>query len=247
MQVKRIRRSSAASIVRHELKSMIKSGYFKDGTIPSEEGIAAMFGVSRTTVRDALANLENLGYISRIQGRGTIINQVVSNLSCRISEGMPFTELIGNLGYNATVQGGKVEKIPAPADVAEELKTTDTELYRVTKIFTGDGKPAIYGMNYYSQEYINDDVFQFPMDETSIFHILQQNFNFPDIAFDVVDIQPVAASEEVSKALGLEVGTPILFFEAISMDKDNHPLMVNREYYNPNMIHFCERRVTQYY
>ena len=98
MQVKRIRRNSAASIVRHELKKMIKSGYFKDGAIPSEEGIAAMFGVSRTTVRDALANLENLGYISRIQGRGTIINQVVSNLSCRISEGMPFTELIGSIG-----------------------------------------------------------------------------------------------------------------------------------------------------
>ena len=42
MQVKRIRRNSAASIVRHELKKMIKSGYFKDGAIPSEEGIAAM-------------------------------------------------------------------------------------------------------------------------------------------------------------------------------------------------------------
>ena len=103
MQVKRIRRSSAASIVRQELKKMIKAGYFKDGTIPSEEGIAAMFGVSRTTVRDALANLENLGYISRIQGRGTMINQVVSNLSCRISEGLPFTELIGSLGMKAAV------------------------------------------------------------------------------------------------------------------------------------------------
>ena len=112
MQVKRIRRSSAASIVRQELKKMIKAGYFKDGTIPSEEGIAAMFGVSRTTVRDALANLENLGYISRIQGRGTMINQVVSNLSCRISEGLPFTELIGSLGMKAAVVNSKAAGIP---------------------------------------------------------------------------------------------------------------------------------------
>ena len=131
--------------------------------------------------------------------------------------------------------------------MAEKLQTKDTELYRVTKIFTGDGKPAIYGMNFYSQEFVTDDVFQYPMDETSIFHILQQNFNFPDIAFDVVDIRPVAATGEVAKALQLEEGTPILFFEAISMDKDNHPLMINREYYNPDMIQFCERRVTQYY
>ena len=126
MQVKRIRRSSAASIVRQELKKMIKAGYFKDGTIPSEEGIAAMFGVSRTTVRDALANLENLGYISRIQGRGTMINQVVSNLSCRISEGLPFTELIGSLGMKAAVVNGKAEKIPAIPRIREKLQTDDT-------------------------------------------------------------------------------------------------------------------------
>ena len=247
MQVKRIRRSSAASIVRQELKKMIKAGYFKDGTIPSEEGIAAMFGVSRTTVRDALANLENLGYISRIQGRGTMINQVVSNLSCRISEGLPFTELIGSLGMKAAVVNGKAEKIPAIPRIREKLQTDDTELYCVTKLFTGDGKPAIYGKNFYSLQYLTDDVFNCPMDETSIFHILQQNFDFPDIAFDVVDIQPVAATGEVAEILQLEEGTPIMHFESTSMDKDNHPLMINSEYYNPNLIHFCERRVTQYY
>lgn len=223
MQVKRIRRSSAASIVRHELKNMIKSGYFKDGTIPSEEGIAAMFGVSRTTVRDALANLENLGYISRIQGRGTIINQVVSNLSCRISEGLPFTELIGSMGYQPAVVGGKVEKIAAIPELAEKLQTNKDYLYRVTKIFTGDGKPAIYGTNFYSDEFVNDKVFDYPMDETSIFHILQQHFNFPDIAFDVVDIRPVTATGEIAAALQLAEGTPILFFESTSLDKDNHP------------------------
>ena len=247
MQVKRIRRSSAASIVRQELKKMIKSGYFKDGTIPSEEGIAAMFGVSRTTVRDALANLENLGYISRIQGRGTIINQVVSNLSCRISEGMPFTELISSLGHTPSVIGGSVKKVPATPELAAKLQTEDEELYCVTKIFLGDKRPAIYGMNFYTHEFINDEIFQDPMDETTIFKVLQHHFNFPDIAFDVVDIFPIAATGDVAEALQLEEGTPILYFESTSMDKENHPLMINREYYNPNMIQFCERRVTQYY
>lgn len=247
MQVKRIRRNSAASIVRHELKKMIKSGYFKDGTIPSEEGIAAMFGVSRTTVRDALANLENLGYISRIQGRGTIINQVVSNLSCRISEGMPFTELISSLGYASSVSKGCVETVPASPELAEKLQTQDESLYRVTKLFLGDEKPTIYSMNFYTHEFVTDEMFQYPMDETSIFNILQEHFNFPDIAFDVVDIFPIAATGEIADALSLAEGTPILFFESTSMDKDNHPLMINREYYNPNIINFCERRVTRYY
>ena len=247
MQVKRIRRNSAASIVRHELKKMIKSGYFKDGAIPSEEGTAAMFGVSRTTVRDALANLENLGYISRIQGRGTIINQVVSNLSCRISEGMPFTELIGSIGLTPSVINGRVESVPADPEIAGKLQTQDDSLYRVTKVFLGNKKPAIYGMNYYTHEFVTDEMFQYPMDETSIFNILQEHFNFPDIAFDVVDIFPIAATGEVAAALELDEGTPILFFESTSMDKDNHPLMINREYYNPNVIHFCERRVTRYY
>lgn len=247
MEVKKIRRDSASSIVRRELKKLIRSGYFSGGMLPSEDSIASMFGVSRTTVRDALANLENLGYISRRQGKGTTVNQIISGLTCRISEGMPFTELISAQGYHASVRDGVVSKIPAPPEIVAKLRTSDRELYQIQKVFLGDNKPAIYGINYYPQDYLNDNIFNYPMDETTIFNILHQHFDFPEIAFDVIDIKPITAEGEIAQRLELPEGTPILFFESTSLDSHNVPLLVNREYYNPNMLPFCERRVTQYY
>lgn len=179
MQVKRIRRNSAASIVRHELKKMIKSGYFKDGAIPSEEGIAAMFGVSRTTVRDALANLENLGYISQDpgpwndhqSGRQQSVLPHFRGYAVYRAHRFDRTDTLGHQ------RAGR--KRPADPEIAGKLQTQDDSLYRVTKVFLGNKKPAIYGMNYYTHEFVTDEMFQYPMDETSIFNILQEHFQLP--------------------------------------------------------------------
>ena len=45
--------------------------------IPPEKELAAIFGVSIVTVRNATANLERQGFVSREQGRGTIIRKKI--------------------------------------------------------------------------------------------------------------------------------------------------------------------------
>lgn len=169
-RIRRVNRYSAAKLVRRDLVRYIKQGYFSDGMLPSEDGIANMFGVSRITVRDALANLENLGYISRIQGRGTIINRTVSSMTARLSEGQPFTELIRSLGYTPSVSGGRAEKLPMTEEIRAALQSDAKEMYRVEKLFLGDGAPVVFGVNYFSTEYITDDILDCPMDGNPDFH-----------------------------------------------------------------------------
>ena len=54
----------------------IMQGVYKPGDqLPPEDQLAAGFGVSRTTIRSALGNLETLGYIQRIHGAGTFVAQ----------------------------------------------------------------------------------------------------------------------------------------------------------------------------
>ena len=56
------------------LKKRIHSGTWPNGSsIPSEKELCAEFDVARGTVRQALANLEAEGYLSREQGRGTFV------------------------------------------------------------------------------------------------------------------------------------------------------------------------------
>lgn len=244
--VKRVKRSSAAMIVRRDLIRLIKEGYFSDGMLPSEDGIATMLGVSRITVRDALANLDNLGYISRIQGKGTIINQTISSMTGRVSEGQPFTELIRSQGFTPSVSHGKVEKCPMDPDIGEKLQTKSDEMYRIEKLFLGDGQPMIFSINFFPTDYLNDNIFSYPMDGTLIFTILQNHFDFPEIAYDIVNICPYAADAHVASLLELPVNTAILMFEAISMDSHQTPLLINREYYHPEKMRFREVRTANY-
>ncbi len=58
------------------LKAEIESGRWRPGEqIPTESTMAENFGVSKITVRQALQELVELGYIRREHGRGTFVSQ----------------------------------------------------------------------------------------------------------------------------------------------------------------------------
>lgn len=64
-----------------DLKEQILSGQIKPGDkIPSENTLAAEYGVSRQTVRKALAILENLGYVYAEHGRGTFCSELAGHI-----------------------------------------------------------------------------------------------------------------------------------------------------------------------
>ncbi|MBQ6470439.1 MAG: GntR family transcriptional regulator [Victivallales bacterium] len=64
----------------------ISSGEFAGGTkFTSENQLCAQFGLSRCTVRQALKELENEGYLYRIQGKGTFVRDASPATSRKIA------------------------------------------------------------------------------------------------------------------------------------------------------------------
>lgn len=60
--------------IRDHLYSQIHSGHLAPGqSLPTEAKLVESLGISRHTVRQALAELENDGVIHRVQGRGTFV------------------------------------------------------------------------------------------------------------------------------------------------------------------------------
>ena len=58
--------------IRDRLLSDIAAGVFQNGSfIPTERELSELFTVSRKTIRSALAELEEQGVLTRVQGRGT--------------------------------------------------------------------------------------------------------------------------------------------------------------------------------
>ena len=59
-------------LIEEELKQMILEEKIKPGEkMPSENVLTAKYGVSRQTVRKAISNLINEGFVYAIQGSGT--------------------------------------------------------------------------------------------------------------------------------------------------------------------------------
>src|SRR5689334_1084850 len=64
----------------HQVKTWILGGienglWRPDERLPSEDELADKFSVSKITVRQALRDLAQLGYIRREQGRGTFVQR----------------------------------------------------------------------------------------------------------------------------------------------------------------------------
>ena len=69
-----IQRKSLAEEVAEQLQKQIKEGKLKEGDkLPTEPELMKVFGVGRSTIREAVKMLLNKGYISVQQGRGTFV------------------------------------------------------------------------------------------------------------------------------------------------------------------------------
>lgn len=108
--------------------------------IPTESELCAQYGVSRITMRHAIARLVNRGLLERGRGRGTFVRD--NRLTADVRSVSSYTDEITGLGMKP---GSKlISATPALADIdlAEKFGIDEgTELIVVTRLRTGDGKP----------------------------------------------------------------------------------------------------------
>ncbi len=119
----------------------IDAGTYAEGErLPSEPELCERFGVSRITVRRAVADLEGLGIVRRQQGRGTFV--------------APRREVIGAMtlgGFADTVVADGVksrrimraETTPADEKRARRLGVpVGDPVFRLVRVFALDGIPS---------------------------------------------------------------------------------------------------------
>ena len=86
------------------LKKQIQAGQFQEGQLlPSENELCSQFQTSRMTIRQALNDLVNEGYIIRRQGKGSIVKTQIRRLG-----------LLNFKGFSEVVEGAKTVLIHEP-------------------------------------------------------------------------------------------------------------------------------------
>lgn len=191
------------------LRDRIGSGTWRSGArLPSEPQLSDEFGVSRVTVRRALARLEEDGLIDRRPGSGTFVSQQEKRVRALIGDvANVFTGLI-EMGRATDVRLLSFEYAHAPDPVREALGLKEGELIqRSVRVRLVDGVPFSHLTAYVPARigaiYSEADLARVPLLE------LMERSGLK-IASAWQDISAVLAGPDVSEALDVDVGAPLV-------------------------------------
>lgn len=186
--------------------------------ILSEREICEIYKVSRTTVRQALIELERDGYIYKIHGKGTFV--APKKLNQDLISFYSFTEEMKKLGKNPTsdVTGFEIVNVD---DKLQRIFNVSSEelLYKISRIRKADGVPMLYEITYlpFSRfEGLNKN----ELIERPMYDVLVENFHAKLTRAEEF-FQPILTNKLESIYLEIMEGAPSLKIERLTYENDN--------------------------
>lgn len=145
--------------VEGQLRSAIISRKFEQGTrLPSEAELATMFGVSRTTIREALRTLASDGLVQKVPGAagGSFVSAIDhTSLSQQIGDGVATVLRIGSLTPAEIFQVRRLLEVPTVGLAAENRTEAQLESLRecvdeVASLNAGDPRIRALDIKFHS-------------------------------------------------------------------------------------------------
>ncbi|HEV7351422.1 GntR family transcriptional regulator [Telluribacter sp.] len=192
-----------------QLKSQIQSGHYKEGDLlPSENELGSQHRIARMTVRRALTELANEGYIRKVKGKGSIVSATRKSLGLLSFKG--FSEVVGaeHQVKTMTLRAPTVMAWPDRFFYAlsqEEQQAGCVTLERVR--FVND-EPIMIEYTYLPQMGLIDFC-ESPFVDGSLFKTLSLNYQ-TEITNIEQDIRAVTADEVTAFLLKVKPLTPLV-------------------------------------
>ncbi len=115
-----------------------------NGALPSEAELSRRFEVSRATIRDALAQLEQRGVITRRHGAGTFANPL-PRLDAGLEELVSLETLARRIGLETRMSQPSIEERAATSLEAECLQIpTETRVLAIARVILTGARPIAY-------------------------------------------------------------------------------------------------------
>lgn len=141
----------------HSIQKRIEAqDYPYQSLLPSENTLIEEYACSRNTVRRALAELVNDGYVQTMQGRGVrVIYQPVGKTTFTIGGIETFQETARRNRLHAVTKVTKFETVIADECFAAKSGfSVGDELWSIERVRYLDGKALILDVNYFLKEFV---------------------------------------------------------------------------------------------
>lgn len=215
-----------------DIKIAIEEGKYKyEDKIPSEPELSETYSVSRITVRRAIDELCNEGYLIKKQGKGTYVNK--PKLLRKIEQADDVQSFSSACRANGMKPGARVigvQKLPSRKDEQKflHLQEGDDVLY-LQRVLSANGEPIMLENNYFDYEkckFLEEE----KLDKGSLFLMLKEKHGMDPVSTKKCTLEIVRATSSNANLLQVAVGEPLFFMTAYFTDAQGNPLFIGRQY-----------------
>ena len=205
------------------LEQEVTSGRWEPGfRLPSEPELCRSFGLSRTTIRQALGRLEQEGLIERRKGQGTFVCESRPRSWLLQSSGGFFQEEVERGGRMVTsVVLRSVTRGPLPPWAMSALGLGGAEGATLERVRSIDGLVAMYNVNHLPPG-VAELVLPLEDPNESLYQRLQDRAGIEAAGGRRV-AEAVRAEDQLARLLELPIGSPVLFIESVTWDRNLRP------------------------
>ena len=208
--------------ISEKLRRQIDLGVYPPGEkLPSEHQMMTTFGVSRITIRQAIANLVNQGLIQTQQGKGAFVTpqkKVAYSLSSPL---MLLEKDLAKKGIELTLENLSFRKVRSPKNVQAILQTTEKMTYLQKKLLYMDGSVGALDITYILPEL--GKRFGPQLKKQMTFPVLKEH----GILLGQIEatIECTRADYEMSRHLEVPLGQPLISYCYTAYAQEETPIL----------------------
>jgi GntR family transcriptional regulator len=212
--------------VRDSLRDSITNGSLGPGDkLPSEAELEQRFGVSRVTVRQALADLQAQELIEKVNGKGSFVRKPTRHPS-ELGPLSGFYETMRRRGHVSSGVVSEIARIDTDATLAAAMRmpvSAPIGMLTITRLV--DGEVHAFQRCYGSVRLLEAMVQQ-NLAENDLLTVLGKHLGHP-VARSHIDFEAVNATAELAALLCTRVDAALLRIHITSYDGRDTPIMHN--------------------
>lgn len=223
--------------IENDIKEKILSGKYKSGDkIPSENELTEIYDVSRMTVRQAMNNLVNDGYLLKYKGKGTFVSN--NKIEKNIQGVRSFTEEMEASGKKVSSKIISMKEMTPDKSVSEKLfLEKGDKVYKIERIRYADQLPILFENLYIPQNIFKNipkKVF-----EGSFYNYIENELRLK-IAYCHQTIEAKMPPQNISESLKITKQLPILFIIRHSFLSNGRPFEYVESSYRSDQYKFVQ-------
>jgi GntR family transcriptional regulator len=225
--------TSARQSLRHQiaddLRRRVLTGELSAGAqLPSEPELARRMHVARSSLRAAIALLEEEGLVRRVHGSGTYVNDRPL-LRDDISRNLSVTAMIAATGREPGARLSEANLEPAPLEVAGAFGLpADAPLSALRRVRTADGQPVIDTTDWCRPELLEPETMANPPGGSVYRALAERGLT---IHHGVATMRPSVADSRIAVRLEVPKGSLLLTLFQVDSTADGVVALVSLEIY----------------